>query len=314
MSAFDDPEMQKAGAKFAFQQAQENPELAKKVGAQVANAYMDNAYSQPDPNSGDINRSKHQNAPPDKSAINDAKAAGGSCSRRMPLRILTVMVGVAYLTTGILCFFLPGSLGNADIDNGAGTLTPSTEPDKTFLRIFVNLFCILGGAISLIVEFPRMFWNKRMQKFVFYWALFMSRLWGRAWTYLFLAILTISAQHWLRVVVGCFTIFVCIIMYFVGLTSSKKINRISVFVAAGAEKDQRLERVDAKFKELDVLNRGFLTATEVQHLGAQAGRELSHAEVQIIMRFFDPENHDELHYDAWIRGFKELENPGVSSL
>jgi len=313
---FDDPATQKAVAKAAAPyaaKAMQDPNVQQAVFKAAMGSYgndNNNSYGRPAPdkNNADLDPNAWDGeVPEEKSIVNDAHATGSKCSARMPLRIFSILVGVAYLVCGSV-----GFLGS-NLERTPEEIIAQV-PDKVFLRLFVNMFCLLGGIICLIVEFPAWKFNGWLQSCVFYWALFMSRLWGRSWSYFFLAILAISAGGALRVWIGVFVILVCIVMYFVGYTSSRKLNRISVYVAAGCEKDKRKEKVLAKFHELDVEMKGFLTKDQMIYLGSQADREISQAEIGIIMRFFDPYNHEEVSLDAWTLGFAELEDPGVSSL
>ena len=59
------------------------------------------------------------------------------------------------------------------------------------------------GLTHIFVEFPRSFWNARIQDPVFKWARFMERLWGRAMTLFLFSILMMSdTGNALKIVLG----------------------------------------------------------------------------------------------------------------
>jgi hypothetical protein len=71
------------------------------------------------------------------------------------------------------------------------------------LDLFVDTWLTCVGLIHIFVEFPRSFWNARIQDPVFKWARFMERLWGRALMLLMFSILMMSdSGNPLKIVLG----------------------------------------------------------------------------------------------------------------
>merc|ERR550539_1812464 len=130
----------------------------------------------------------------------------------------------------------------------------------TPLDLFVNVYLIFFGVTIVFIEWPQMTWNSWIQDRVFYWALFLSRLWGRALLYLFLAILCCSDnKSTFKLLFGVLAFLCVFVMYFVGVSSAAKVKRIAVYLAAGTEGEQRLQKIASKFNELDILQNQWIS-------------------------------------------------------
>jgi len=303
-NAFDDPAVQKA-ATHAITSAAQNPEVRNAM----FNAAVDN-YSKPAPPpqpqqqpSNDAygqggwdaeNQQKNDNLPEEKSAWNECKKQCGWCSSKMPLQILLVLTGIAFMLAGILDF---------------------TFNFDSALDIFVNLYLILFGIIIIIIETPRMGFTAGLQDRVFYWAMFLSRLWGRAWFYFFLGILCLSDGKGStpKIAVAVLVIFVVIVMFFVGYSSAAKALRFNIYISQGAEGEQRLGMIQQKFQELDNTQAGWLTDVHLKVLAEEADRELSTSELNAILRFFNKSLDNQISLEEWMDGFEELQK-GLRSL
>jgi len=302
-SPFNDPAVQKATASVLTSAAQ-NPE--------VRNAMMNAAvssYSQPAPppkpssgtdsayNDGGWDQENQQNSgalPEEKSCWNEMKERLGYCSARLPLRYLLILTGVSFIIAGITDFAF-------DFDSA--------------LDIFVNIYLIIFGFMVIIIEAPRLARTAAFQDKVFYWAMFLSRLWGRAWFYFFLAILCLSdgKSSTPKIIVAVFVIFVAGVMFFVGYSSAAKVKRFEVFISQGCEAEQRLERIRQKFRELDNVSNNYLTDDHLFLLAEQADRELSTSEANTIMRFFNKSMDNQISLGEWEEGFAVI-TQGVRSL
>lgn len=223
-------------------------------------------------------------------------AAAGVCatfSAMLPLRIGLIILGCLLIIAGIVDYAL--SFDDA-------------------LDLIVNAYLVLFGTMALFVECHRMFWNKFVQEGILYWSYFLSRLWGRALLYFFLAILCCSdSGSWVKIVTGIYCFFCVFVMYFVGVQAAKKLKRINVYLSKGTEGEQRIELLKQTYHKLDSANLGSISAPAIVQIAGEAGRELSGSEKEAIVRFFNPNFENEITIDEWITGF-EVVREGIRSL
>lgn len=307
-NAFDDPAVQKA-ATHAISTAAQNPEMRNAMfnaavdystkpnpppppASQPSNQ-QDNVYGNGgwDPE----NQEKNNSLPEEKSCWEEAKQKLGWCSAKMPLMYLLCLTGVAFVCAGIFDFM-------SNFDNP--------------LDLFVNIYLIVFGLLVCVIELPRFIpLMGKIQDRIFYWAMFMSRLWGRAWFYFFLSVLCLSDGKGStpKLVVAILVIFVVIIMFFVGYSSAAKAIRFNIYISQGAEGPHRLEKIESKFRELDNTNMGFITDVHLKLLAEEADRECSTSELQTIVRFFNKSMDNEISLEEWMDGFEVLQK-GVRSL
>lgn len=241
----------------------------------------------------DPEQQNQQPAPPEeKSLWNDFVSAMGTCSAYLPLRYLLMFAGAFLIFAAIFDFI---KFQNA-------------------LDFFVNIYLMVFGVLIIVIEIPRTSWNQKVQDRIFYWAMFVARLWGRAWLYFFVAILCVmDFRSWPKGLAGVFVIFLVIVMYFVGVNSATKLKRMNVFVTKGTEGEQRKEMYRAKFVELDTAQMNHLTGDHIKILAEQADRTLSSSECETIMRFFNYDFRGEITLAEWLEGFEEAEK-GVKCL
>jgi len=279
---FDDPAVQNAAFSVAS-----DPGVQSAVGSAMmkqANNDSSNAYS-----SGW--QQDNQDAPPsgnyqkqdDKTCFSGFVEAAGKFSALLPLRYMLMFMGCGFIAAGIWDFI-------KYFDNA--------------LDLFVNVYLIFFGVTIVFIEWPQMSWNSWYQDRVFYWALFLSRLWGRALLYFFLAILCCSDNKSTPKILFGVLAFLCVfIMYFVGVTSASKMKRIAVAVAQGREGDERIELIRQKFRELDTLQNGYIGEIEIEKVAEESGRKLSASERETISRFFNKNFVGQIDLEEWMEGF-----------
>jgi len=176
-----------------------------------------------------------------------------------------------------------------------------------FLDVVVNLYLLIAGVLIIAVESPRMRLNRRIQSVVFEWMKFMERLWGRALFYMVLGLLSFSDfGSPMKVIAGLYAILLACCMLYISRTARNKLLRIDVFVSQGAEGQQRIAFIEAKYDELNTMNG--LTIDEVIKVAEQAGRTLARSEANAILQFFDEFKELTIMKDDWIRGFKMIDN------
>merc|ERR1719361_2408608 len=255
----------------------------------------DDAYATGwDPENQNNQQQQQAAAPPEeKSLWNDFVVAMGTCSAYLPLRYLLIFAGAFLIFAAIFDFIK--FFSNA-------------------LDFFVNIYLIMFGVLIILIEIPRQAWNQKIQDRIFYWAMFVARMWGRAWLYFFIAVLCImDFKSWPKGLAGIYVIFLVIVMYFVGVNSASKLKRMNVFVTKGTENEQRIEMYRQKFVELDTAQMNYLTFDHIKILAEQADRTLSASECETIMRFFNYDFRGEITMAEWLEGFEEAQK-GVRCL
>jgi len=303
-NAFDDPAVQKA-ATHAISSAAQNPQVRNAMFNAAADHYTQPKPPPPQPAASNNdaygqggwdheNQDKNNSMPEEKSCVKEMQTQCGWCSAKMPLQILLVLTGLAFIIAGVLDFHY-----NFD----------------SFLDLFVNIYLILFGILVVVIEAPRTAATASIQDRVFYWAMFLSRLWGRAWFYFFLSILCLSdgSGSTPKIVVAILVFCIVIIMFFVGYSSAAKALRINVFISQGAENEQRLQKIQAKFHELDNCQAGFILDTHLKIVAEEADRQLSTSELTTILRFFNKSMDNQISLEEWMDGFEELAK-GLRSL
>ncbi|ETO31795.1 hypothetical protein RFI_05325 [Reticulomyxa filosa] len=152
------------------------------------------------------------------------------------------------------------------------------------------LFCI--GIVMMLIEAPVSKITRSCQLGVFFWFRLLSRLWGRAWFYLFISLLSFSQFPGLVTatsLVGIYLLALVPAMLFISRTAAGKYQRIYVYIAGGTEGEEREERFKRKFDQLDVARTGFIASSSIVQLAAEAGRTLSNAERHVLYFFlFSP--------------------------
>eukprot|EP00493_Phyllostaurus_siculus_P026366 UN26711 len=160
-------------AQTAVQVAKDNPELAVGVGTAVIGAAVasktssnkkNDAYDNTgwDPNNANTHhRPRREEDKDEKDCCKDAAEMCGKCSAALPLRILVTMAGLLLIVAGCVDFAMKVS----------------------FTDVFINSYLILFGMLIVCLEWNKSCLNEWIQRKTFYWAIFMSRLWGRSFFY-----------------------------------------------------------------------------------------------------------------------------------
>jgi len=159
----------------------------------------------------------------------------------------------------------------------------------------------------MIVEGPVWQLSRSCQLGVYYWFRLLSRLWGRAWFYLFVSLLSFVQLETLLTATGAAGIYlICLVpfMFVISRTSAMTYQRIYVFVAAGTEGDEREAKFQAKFEELDPGKTGFIGSAGIVKLAADSGRMLSNAERHTIQTFLDVSANGKVSKDDFLKQFR----------
>merc|ERR1711971_910594 len=126
-----------------------------------------------------------------------------------PIRLFAFIAGVALLVAPILDFLF---------------FSPA------FIQGFIYLYLTGFGIVTVMVEAPTWKLTRVFQLKFFFWFRLLSRMWGRAWFYLFISIASFVFSR----------------------MAGKKFARIREFIAAGSEGDEMEGRFMRKFDELDM--------------------------------------------------------------
>jgi len=170
--------------------------------------------------------------------------------------------------------------------------------------IFFYVLCL--GALMVIIEGPVTLLTRGCQLGIFFWFRLLSRLWGRAWFYLFSALLCFAASpsFTATTLAGVYLIFWVPIMFLVSHNAAEKYKRMFMYVAAGTEGEERELKFIQKFDELDVVKSGSISSTSVVLLAAQAGRLLSNAERHAIHTFLDASCNGKISKEDFVQQFR----------
>jgi len=169
-------------------------------------------------------------------------------------------------------------------------------------------FCVLiAGILIVIMEGPVTIITRRFQLGLYFWFRILSRLWGRAWFYLFISLLCFGQSPFITATTfgGFYLICWVPIMFVVSRNAARKYQRMFVFVSAGAEGQERDLKFAHKFDELDLARRGFIESTALSLLAAQAGRRLSNAEIHSIQTFLDVSCNGKISREDFIKQFRD---------
>jgi hypothetical protein len=172
--------------------------------------------------------------------------------------------------------------------------------------VFFYIFCI--GIVIMIVEVPVTRLTRSCQLGIYFWFRLLSRLWGRAWFYLFISLLCFAQLPSLFTATtfgGLYLIFLVPVMFVVSRIAALKYQRIFVFVAAGTEGPQRDVRFEQKFDELDIAKTGFIDSVAIVKLADQAGRTLSNSERHAIQTFLDASSFGRVSKEDFVKQFRE---------
>ena len=155
-----------------------------------------------------------------------------------------------------------------------------------FSILLVRGYLIVFGAVALSMEMNTCMCTRRCKKNVEEWAKILTRVWGRAIFYFFIATCQISFfPSMIDIILAANFLFLAIIMFLVGRHSSAKLNSFRERLHADNQD------VDAKFAEFDQDNNGFISTDEFQTVASSVGIDLTVNELNATVQFLD-ENHD----------------------
>eukprot|EP01084_Bolivina_argentea_P041236 76091_1 len=263
--------------------AEQQKQIAVSAGSAIANSAADKAkadYNQ----SQSTQQDQHQAPEPPSFCVN--------LFNWFPLRIFAFVAG-AFLIAGPIL----------DI----AFSTPS------FIQFFIYLYLIGFGIVVMFVEAPTWTCTRFFQLKFFFWFRLLSRMWGRAWFYLFVSILCYAGVgstddggggSVFTVVAGIYLSIISILSFIFSRMAATKFTRIREYISAGAEGDELDGRFMRKFDELDTGGQaGTIGSQEIVKAAQQAGRVLSNSERHAVQTFLDEGCHGFVCKEDWMKQF-----------
>jgi len=178
----------------------------------------------------------------------------------------------------------------------------------TFADFLVSLYLVFFGGITIVIESPTFILTRKMQLSIFFWFRLSARTFGRAWFYLFIAIICFFENVTLSYIIGVYLFIVTIAMFIYSRFAALKYVRIYNFIASGGEGGDLKQKFDAKFNELDLDRDGKIGSAEIVKVAAQAGRTLSNAERHAIQTFLDESCNGSVSKEDWWQQFSTFNN------
>merc|ERR1719295_2469797 len=175
-----------------------------------------------------------------------------------------------------------------------------------FIQAFIFIYLIGFGVVALASEALPLKAFRKMQLGIFFWFRLMSRMWGRAWFYLFVSILCFagleSGGAIFTVIAGVYLLIISIASFVFSRMAGKKFARLREFISAGAEGDQMVGRFMRKFDELDKGGKeGTIGSAEIVKVMEQAGRTISNSERHAIQTFLDESCNGYVSKEDWMK-------------
>ena len=165
----------------------------------------------------------------------------------------------------------------------------------------------------MFIEAPTFICTRYFQLKIFFWFRILSRLWGRAWFYLFICILCFGefeADNPAEFTIGAgFYLFIIALLSFIfSKLAANKLQRIFIYIAAGTEEDELETNLITSYKSLTSINieNAKLGSDEIHKIAKDAGRPLSNAERYCIQTYLDESCNGFISIDDWIKQFKRL--------
>merc|ERR550534_2855717 len=97
------------------------------------------------------------------------------------------------------------------------------------------------GLVVIASESPSWKGTRKAQLGIFFWFRLMSRMWGRAWFYLFVSILCFAGVNdggAATIACGVYLFIISLLSFIYSRMAAKKFARLREFIAAGAEGDE----------------------------------------------------------------------------
>jgi len=178
-----------------------------------------------------------------------------------------------------------------------------------FNQMLIRFFLVLFALVIIVIESPhfKLMRMRSLQLKLFFWHRTLSRMWGRAWFYMFVAILCFEGytdSAIFTAVVGTYLFLISIASFVFSKLAASKYNRMFIFIAAGAEGDELDAKLSTKYDELaDSTSEGKVGSIEITKLATEAGRELSNAERHAVQAFLDESCNGYIVKEDWMKQF-----------
>eukprot|EP01084_Bolivina_argentea_P020052 37327_1 len=178
----------------------------------------------------------------------------------------------------------------------------------SFIQFFIYILLILSGIIMMFIESPTFKLTRWCQLKLFFWFRILSRMWGRAWFYLFMSFLCFSGAEYedmgeFTFIAGIYVIVIALLSFIFSKMSATKYKRLYIFIAAGTEGDELNSLFIKKFKSLDLDSDGRIGSVELNECAVQSGRSLSNSETYAIQTFLDESCNGYISKEDWMKQF-----------
>jgi len=279
-NAYDDAPAQvnvdMAMAAASYIPAEQKKEMAVSAGSAMANQAMGAAQNEYEESS-KTQQDHNERPPPPPFCI--------KLMNWFPIRLAAFSGGVLLLACPILDFII-GS--------------------PAFIQAFIYVYLMGFGLVVIASESPSWKGTRKAQLGIFFWFRLMSRMWGRAWFYLFVAILCFagleSGGAIFTVIAGVYLLCISIASFVFSRMAGRKFARLREFIAAGSEGDQMVGRFMRKFDELDKGGKeGTIGSAEIVKVMEQAGRTISNSERHAIQTFLDESCNGYVSKEDWMK-------------
>jgi len=180
-----------------------------------------------------------------------------------------------------------------------------------FIQAFIYIYLMGFGLVAIASESPSWKGTRKAQLGIFFWFRLMSRMWGRAWFYLFVSVLCFAGVNGesgavFTIICGVYLCFISLASFVFSRMAGKKFARLREFIAAGAEGDQMVGRFMRKFDELDKGGKeGTIGSAEIVKVMEQAGRTISNSERHAIQTFLDESCNGYVSKEDWMKQLVE---------
>lgn len=245
----------------AYIPAEQKQQMAMSAGSAVANAAMNNAQNEYE-ESAKTQQDHNEKPPPPAFCI--------KLMNWFPIRLAAFGGGVLLLACPILDFIIG---------------------KPKFIQAFIYIYLMGFGLVAIASESPSWKGTRKAQLGIFFWFRLMSRMWGRAWFYLFVSVLCFAGVNGesgavFTIICGVYLCFISLASFVFSRMAGKKFARLREFIAAGAEGDQMVGRFMRKFDELDKGGKeGTIGSAEIVKVMEQAGRTISNSERHVMFLF-----------------------------
>jgi hypothetical protein len=179
--------------------------------------------------------------------------------------------------------------------------------DTNAIQFFIYVYAICFGIITMFVESPTWKCTRKPQLKFFFWFRLLSRMWGRAWFYIFISVLCYAGSSSegdkpiFTITAGAYCTLIGILSFFFSRLAAKKYVRIYTYIAAGTEGDELIGKFMRKFDELDLTQDATIGSVEITKIAEQAGRVLSNSERHAIQTFLDESCNGHVSKEDWMK-------------